>query len=217
MNLLAIDTSSQYACVVLSADGVIYRDIRAIPRQHNQWILPMVQSVLQQANLSVQTLDGLAYGVGPGSFVGVRLAAAVAQGLAMGGGIQIIPFSSMQAIAMDAYQITKALSISVCLDARVNSVYWGNYHWDGQQMQIDQEQHLALEALAEQTPQAYVIGQESLTLPFECHTHDFCPDPTGLMAHLVRNFHHQAVAPEAALPVYLQGQQPWQRQSSTKE
>ncbi|MDE4974187.1 tRNA (adenosine(37)-N6)-threonylcarbamoyltransferase complex dimerization subunit type 1 TsaB, partial [Francisella tularensis] len=77
MTVLLLDTSRKYCSVVLSAAGELYTDTREIPRQHNKYLLEMIQGVFAKAAFNIKDLDFIAYGVGTGSFVGVRIAAAV--------------------------------------------------------------------------------------------------------------------------------------------
>ena len=84
MNLLAIDTATEACSAALFLDHQLIERFEIAPRQHNQLILSMVQSVLDEADLNLNALDGIAFGAGPGSFTGIRIAAGVAQGLAFG-------------------------------------------------------------------------------------------------------------------------------------
>ena len=136
MNFLVLDTSSSYCSVALSCGGKLYCDTRHIPRQHNKYLLQMIEDLFQSANLVKKHLDFIAYGVGPGSFVGVRLAASVAKGFAVSLDIPVIGFSSMFAIAKTARSLSRVevpLSkmqndkIAVVLDAKMGDFYLGLY------------------------------------------------------------------------------------------
>ena len=87
MKLLAIDTSGDACSAALVFDGAIEQILEIAPRRHGERILPMMQTLLDQAKLRVTDLDALAFGRGPGSFTGVRMATAVIQGCADGRGI----------------------------------------------------------------------------------------------------------------------------------
>jgi tRNA threonylcarbamoyladenosine biosynthesis protein TsaB len=103
MKLLAIDTATETCSVaLLSDDGIIERAVDT-QRGHADLVLPMVEAVLAEAGLTLRQLDGLAYGRGPGAFTGVRIAVGVAQ--FAGAGARIL----------------------VCMDARMNEVYWGQF------------------------------------------------------------------------------------------
>lgn len=125
MKLLAIDTATE-AC---SAAIVIGEDIRhryqLAPRQHAELILPMVDELLAEAGARLADLDALVFGRGPGAFTGVRIAAGVIQGLALGADLPVIPVSTLAALA----QGTKPQHryIISAIDARMGEIYWGVY------------------------------------------------------------------------------------------
>jgi tRNA threonylcarbamoyladenosine biosynthesis protein TsaB len=125
MKLLAIDTATETCSVaLLSDDGIIERAVDT-QRGHADLVLPMVEAVLAEAGLTLRQLDGLAYGRGPGAFTGVRIAVGVAQGLAYGAQLATVGVSDLAAVAQ---QFAGAgARILVCMDARMNEVYWGRF------------------------------------------------------------------------------------------
>lgn len=130
-NILAIETSSELAsCALLSADRVIARSTTGV-RTHSQSILPMVQELLREAGIALADCDAVAFGAGPGSFTGVRTACGVAQGLAFGAGLQVIPMVTLAAMAEACRARTGANEVLAVLDARMNEVYWAQYRHDG--------------------------------------------------------------------------------------
>ena len=124
MRVLALDTATE-ACSValLNGDELIGRSAQA-GKSHGQQILGMIDSVLAQAQLSLSMLDGIAASVGPGSFTGVRISVAVAQGLAFGADLQVVPVTTLEALAFKVLQAGSAGALT-CLDARMGEVYWG--------------------------------------------------------------------------------------------
>jgi tRNA threonylcarbamoyladenosine biosynthesis protein TsaB len=125
MKLLAIDTATERCSVALLVDErVIERDAET-PRGHADLVLPMVNEVLAEAGLTLRHLDGLAYGRGPGAFTGVRIAVGVAQGLAYGAQLATVGISNLAAVAQQ-FAVAGA-RILVCMDARMNEVYWCRY------------------------------------------------------------------------------------------
>ncbi len=127
MKLLAFDTSTDACSVALLNNGDVLSVHKIEPQAHAKILLPEVQGLLSQAELAVNQLDGVVYGAGPGSFTGVRIAAATAQGVALGADVGVIGVSSLQAIAQGVNRSHKASSVIAVLDARMGEVYWGAY------------------------------------------------------------------------------------------
>ncbi|HEY7641736.1 MAG TPA: tRNA (adenosine(37)-N6)-threonylcarbamoyltransferase complex dimerization subunit type 1 TsaB [Steroidobacteraceae bacterium] len=122
MKLLAIDTATERCSVALVIDEHLIERARETARGHADLVLPMVDEVLQEGGLTLRQLDGLAYGRGPGAFTGVRIAVGVAQGLAYGAQLATVGVSDLAAVAQ-SFAATGA-RILVCMDARMNEVYW---------------------------------------------------------------------------------------------
>lgn len=128
-NILAIETSAELAsCALLAGDTVL---VRATPgvRSHSQSILPMVQELLKEAGIALAGCDAVAFGAGPGSFTGVRTACGVAQGLAYGAGLPVLPMVTLEAMAEACRAATGAAEVLAVLDARMGEVYWAQYRF----------------------------------------------------------------------------------------
>lgn len=130
MKILALDTSTEACSVALECDGEMVVDHRIAPQKHAQLLLPMIDAMLSKAGIKTSDLDGVAFGCGPGSFTGVRIAAATAQGIAFGADIGVLPVSSLQVIAQGALREHKATHVLAAIDARMSEVYWGVYAAD---------------------------------------------------------------------------------------
>jgi tRNA threonylcarbamoyladenosine biosynthesis protein TsaB len=109
-------------------DDVLVRSLESGKGQAGD-LLAMVEEVLAQGQLSLAMLDGIAASVGPGAFSGVRISVAVAQGLAFGAGLKVVPVTTLQALAMQALPRADAQALA-CLDARMGEVYWGSFAAD---------------------------------------------------------------------------------------
>ena len=148
--ILAIETSSELASAALLHDGQILTDQTAGVQTHSQTLLPMVQKLLADAGIPLSRCDAIAFGAGPGSFTGVRTACGVAQGLAFGIGIPVVPVVTLKAMAEACRSETGANDVLVLLDARMDEVYWAQYRYDnGWQTVIEP----ALSSAALVTPQ----------------------------------------------------------------
>jgi tRNA threonylcarbamoyladenosine biosynthesis protein TsaB len=136
--ILAIETSSDLASAALSYKGqVITREASGV-HTHSQTILPMVQELLAQAKITLAQCDAIAFGAGPGSFTGVRTACGVAQGLAFGADVPLIPVVTLKAMAQACRDACGAADVLVLLDARMEEVYWAQYRYqDGWQTVLE--------------------------------------------------------------------------------
>lgn len=131
LKLLAFDTATEWCTAALRLeDGCVFRQVHA-GQKHSDLLVPMVMELLADAGLGLRDLDGLAYGMGPGSFTGLRIACGVAQGLALGADLPVLGVSTLEALAEEAWEIHGAEKVATCLDARMNEVYAGLYRRDG--------------------------------------------------------------------------------------
>ena len=135
MKLLAIDTATENCSAALWLDGQILHREKEAERGHGDVILHMVDELLVESGCTLSELQAIAFGRGPGSFTGVRLAASVTQGLAFGAGVPVIPISDLRAVAqrtvpmsVDGWSVMRRTL--VCNDARMKEVYWGCFEQD---------------------------------------------------------------------------------------
>ena len=127
MNLLAIDTSSVACSVALSVQGNVTERHEEQAREHTRLLAPMIRELLGDAGMTARDLDAIVLGNGPGSFIGMRIAASVAQGLAHGAGLKIVPVSSLAAVAAQVLAESDASEVVVTQDAHMNEVYLGAF------------------------------------------------------------------------------------------
>ena len=134
LNLLALETSSSRCGVALlrAVDGRLEVSVREHEgsQEHAERLLPMADELLAESGLAPSALHAVAFGQGPGGFTGLRVACGVAQGMALGLGIPVLPIVSHQAVAAQA-DATQAQAIVVALDARMNEVYLAVYRRAG--------------------------------------------------------------------------------------
>ncbi|PLX55132.1 MAG: tRNA (adenosine(37)-N6)-threonylcarbamoyltransferase complex dimerization subunit type 1 TsaB [Chromatiales bacterium] len=127
VRILALETATEACSVAVLAGSAMYRRFEVRPRAHLRLLLPMVESVLTEAELDLGDLDAIAFGCGPGGFTGLRIAAGAAQGLALGARLPVIPVSNLAALAASTMRDTTARKVIVCQDARMGEVYWGTF------------------------------------------------------------------------------------------
>jgi tRNA threonylcarbamoyladenosine biosynthesis protein TsaB len=127
MNVLAIETSTDVGSVALLCGDRVEQEIIAERRLQTTCLLPCVDTLLQRAGIGLPALDAIAFGCGPGSFTGVRIASTVAQGLAMTAGIGLVAVSSLAATAQHAARTLGQNRIFVCADARMAEVYVADF------------------------------------------------------------------------------------------
>ncbi len=125
MKLLAIDTSSVACSVALQWDEHIEERHEEQAREHTRLLTPMIRDVMTSSDAALHELDAIVLGNGPGSFIGMRIAASMAQGLAHGAGTPIVPVSSLAAVAAEVFATSEAAEAVVTQDAHMNEVYLG--------------------------------------------------------------------------------------------
>ncbi|OYY93826.1 MAG: tRNA (adenosine(37)-N6)-threonylcarbamoyltransferase complex dimerization subunit type 1 TsaB [Hydrogenophilales bacterium 28-61-23] len=123
MKFLAFDTATEWCSAALWVDGVCaHREIHA-GQKHSDLLVPMLMDLLAESGFSLKQLDAIVYGMGPGSFTGLRIACGVAQGLALGADLPVLGVSTLETLAEEA----GAERVLACLDARMNEVYCALY------------------------------------------------------------------------------------------
>lgn len=196
VTLLVVDASSTLCSVALSHQGQCWQLVEAQPRRQAQLLLPMVDRILHQAGIEKSALQGIAYGCGPGSFTGLRIAAAVAQGLALALALPIYGISSLQGLAQAVFASSDCLQVRAMLNAHMGEVFWGLFERDGEHCRA--------------------IGAEQVGAPQLCLTemlnHPATPAGDALLLpefqHIEQRF---AQALPQALPMLSLAQQAWQQ------
>ena len=131
MNILAIETATDACSCALEWSGTVVTRHAVEPRRHTELLLPMIDTVLAEAGAGLAALDAIAFGRGPGSFTGLRIACSVAQGLGFGADRPLVAVSTLQVVAAGMHRTRDVPRVLVALDARMGEVYWGGFEWDG--------------------------------------------------------------------------------------
>ncbi|MGY3900983.1 tRNA (adenosine(37)-N6)-threonylcarbamoyltransferase complex dimerization subunit type 1 TsaB [Aeromonas lusitana] len=229
LKILAVDTATEACSAALLVGDKQYARWEEAPRDHTRKILPMVQAVLDEAGLSLDQLDAIAFGRGPGSFTGVRIGISVAQGLAFGAGVPLIGISTLAAMAQGVHRQEGATRVLSAIDARMNEVYFGRYELQGDCMALVGEEVVSDPALlaSEFGADAVLPGNWSAVgTGFETYgevlgtmAETLVPSqqvrfPAALdMLPLARSawLAGEAVAVEQASPVYLRDKVTWKK------
>ena len=220
MKLLALDTATESCSAALLIDATVRFREAEVERGHAERILPMIDDLLSEAGVRLTDLHAIAFGRGPGSFTGVRLATTVTQGLAFGANLGVIPISDLQAVAQRAFATDPTLSRAlVCNDARMGEVYWGCYErGEGGLARLEGEEHVSKPSkvkLPSAWPTATAVGRGFIVYADALrHVVPAAPVDNSLLRFLphAREIAQLAVPelaagrlwpPEAAVPIYL--------------
>ena len=162
MHLLAIETSEAACSAAIWSDGEVMEKYREQPRGHSELLLPMIDALLSESGISKPQLDAIAFGRGPGSFTGVRIAAAVTQGISFGLDIPVIPVSSLQVLAQGVYRTSAHQQVAAAFDARMSEVYWALCSADADGvMQLQGEEMVCAPEQVSQPQQGRWVGAGS--------------------------------------------------------
>jgi len=223
--VVALETSTAACSVALAVDGRVVEDHRVVAREHNRLILPMIDSLLRVHGIERRRLDAVAFGRGPGSFTGVRIAAGVAQGIALGLDLPVVPISSLAALALaaaEANAVEGGARVVATIRSRPDETYVAAYRADGTRCVALTEEILAI-AAAREPPisidsQTLVVGDgtshfAAAIAAAGCRVDATALPRAGAVALLALDAieRGQVVAPADALPVYLQGTSPWRK------
>lgn len=221
--ILALDTSTDACSVALNLEGEIREDFRVIPRQHTQQLLPMVQEMMAEAGLKISDLDAIAFGRGPGSFAGIRIATGVTQGLAYAADIPVLPISTLEALALAAHRKTQAEHLVAALDARMNEIYVAAYDIDASgQLTVSLTEQVCAPAdlVLDQTPRLAIGSgwrylddmsdavQNNISVADEL----YYPSAADMLILAEKALlEGRAVSAADALPVYLRDEVAWKK------
>ncbi|UJF19931.1 tRNA (adenosine(37)-N6)-threonylcarbamoyltransferase complex dimerization subunit type 1 TsaB [Vibrio sp. SS-MA-C1-2] len=224
--ILAVDTATENCSVALLIDDQIIFRSELAPREHTIKILPMVDQVLSEAEVSLSQLDGLAFGRGPGSFTGVRIGIGIAQGLGFGADLPMIGVSTLAAMAQGAYRQFGAEHVLSSIDARMSEIYWGQYQrlingdWQLNEQEVVSTPELILERVSlDQEREWFQVGTgwqaypDLSTLAKNSVTTELLYPDAQDMVHLAQFAlaRGEVVSAEDATPVYLRDTVTWKK------
>lgn len=216
MKLLALDTSSEACSAALMIGDEVKEKFELTPKAHTRLILPMIDELMQEAGLRPQQLDAIAFGRGPGSFTGVRIATGVMQGIAFGADLPVLPISTLAALAQGYFLHYSHEYAWVAMDARIQEVFCGAYQRDaeGYAQLIGAEQVLPPALVKFPDKAAAGVGsgwavyaqalEAGLTHTLLDRDSNLLPRAAAILKLAQRDFiEGKAVPVEQAMPVYL--------------
>ena len=217
MKLLAIETATEACSAALLVEGECSSRFEIAERRHTELILPMIASLLAEAGLGPNQLEAIAFGCGPGSFTGVRIAASVAQGIAFGADLPVVRVSTLATLAQEVIETRGAQRVLSALDARMAQVYWGGFEATPQGLASGLWKEVAVEPSAVPVPKqaswfgagsAWGVYQDALLERLADRMVQWDAELLPKAAHAARLAgdayeRGDVVSAESALPVYL--------------
>lgn len=226
MRILAIDTATEACSAALWHDGNTQAHFELCPREHTQRILPIVQDILSASGVSLNELDALAFGRGPGSFTGVRIGIGIAQGLALGAELPMIGVSTLATMAQGAWRKRQATRVLAAIDARMGEVYWAEYQrdeqgiWQGEETEAVLKPEAVQQRLTELSGEWAMVGTGWVAWPEMVQGANVSlidgdvqlPEAEDMLPIACQQFEQgRTVAVEHAEPVYLRNEVAWKK------
>jgi tRNA threonylcarbamoyladenosine biosynthesis protein TsaB len=205
--LLAFDTSTELLSVAVQNGDLLQAHTAAGGAQSSTTLIPLILQLLAEARLTLQALDAIAFGRGPGSFTGLRTACSVAQGLGFGAGVRLLPIDTLHAVAEEARERFGARRVVALLDARMDQVYAAEYDFDANASAGSEARVLAPEDV--RVPEGWALAGNAFQayggrLPGAAGRHEVLPTAPALLrlapAMIAAG---RTVSPADAWPLYV--------------
>ena len=216
-NILAIETSSD-ACSLAVTNGDRFEVCHeVIPQQHTEKLLPLMQGLMNEVDLTYQDLDVVATGCGPGSFTGTRLACSITQGLAYSIGIPVISVSSMQILAQGMNREFQCPKIIVLINAHMGQIYVGEFEFLEGKIISSAEKALNLDQIHTivPPPRSFFVGDgcqlvDEYLRKLDAQVYERYPNAKDLLREAeIRLSKGITLDPKDLAPVYLTGEEHW--------
>ncbi|WP_404343996.1 tRNA (adenosine(37)-N6)-threonylcarbamoyltransferase complex dimerization subunit type 1 TsaB [Pseudoalteromonas mariniglutinosa] len=221
-HILALDASTEALSVVLHFQGQTYHHFEQCPQQHSQKILPLIDQLLAQAQCKLTDLDVIGFGQGPGSFTGVRISVAIAQGLAYAAKLPLVGVSTLQMMAQQAAQQHAVSDVFSAIDARMGEIYFAHYRLNESGLMVleGQEQVIKPAQLSLPSSPAMAVGTGWQTYPeiltdashVTLNNEIILPDAHSMLASVASAFSQgETVDAAAAQPKYVRDTVTWKK------
>jgi tRNA threonylcarbamoyladenosine biosynthesis protein TsaB len=217
MKILAFETATEACSVAVYVDGAVRERHEVAPRRHAALALPWADALLAEAGVAKSQLDAIAVGIGPGAFTGVRLAVALAQGIALGLDIPVLPVSTLAVLALSGRPMDAPAdrALVAAIDARMGEVYLGNFRSDAEGLVVAHGPEILVapdaapmgtehDAIGIGTGFAAAGGSLARRLGLATVVADALPHAADLARLAAREFRHgRGIAADALEPAYL--------------
>lgn len=174
-------------------------DTRIAPRRHNALVLEMIDTLLDSAGARPRELDAVAFSAGPGSFTGVRIGAAVAQGIALGGGVPVVRVPTSALMAEQVRRRSDAPGVITVRMSRAGWVYTARYTFEGGAVTCQAFDELVPSDAVPRGPRNWLVADREEPLR------------AGILARLAEGMPRLDAA--EAIPFYVAGDSPWKKMS----
>jgi tRNA threonylcarbamoyladenosine biosynthesis protein TsaB len=212
MNILALDTCTEQCSTALLINSQLFSQSTPTQRGHSDLVLSMLDELFAESESSIEHIDVLAFGRGPGSFTGVRVGVGVAQGIAFAREIPVIPVSTLASVAQQAIDNFGANRVAVAIDARMGEVYAAHFEsQNGLAVLLDDEQVCSPELFKPLTEEEWFAAGTGWREFNETLTENFGEQLAGVEAEILPEAASiiklakgaKTVPADQALPVYL--------------
>ena len=201
--VLALETTGLACSVALVSEGEVLELTRIAPRQHNALVLQMVEAVMAAGCLSPDQLEGVAFSAGPGSFTGVRIGAAIAQGIAFGAGTPVIPVPTSEVAAEQVFRRNGSASgVIVARGSRAGWVYMARYRFLPTGPECVDFDVLMPEPALPAVPEGWLMSSREQPLR------------ASVLGVLAMNA--SKLDPGLAVPFYVDGDSPWRKMDGSR-
>ena len=199
MPILAIETTGAACSVALADRGGVREHTRIAPRRHNALVLQMIDDLLSSAGMRPRDLDVVAFSAGPGSFTGVRIGAAVAQGVAFGGDLDVVGVPTSELMAEHIRRRTRVAGVVTVRPSRAGWVYMARYRFDEENVRCEAFDTLVPSDAVPAPPAGWLVARREEQLR------------AGVLADLAADKPRLDAA--EAIPLYVAGDSPWKKMS----
>lgn len=217
MKILAIETATEACSVALRCGDELLVRYEHQPQKQAHLVLPMIDELMAESGLKPGGLDAVAFGAGPGSFTGLRIAVAVTQAIAVSADLPVVPVSTLTALAQGGYRRFQFTGVLAAIDARMQEVYWSVCKLNDNKLMQPLEREYVIAPDEVPVPEVgnwAAIGsgwrsyperlQERIGFPLVTVRRDLWPEAEDVLTLSIPLFQQgKAVSPEHAQPVYL--------------